>query len=529
MRTRSVCSVGVAALALMIAPSAQAALDELPMRLPAAAGSKAAKAQSSTWLVGARPGAATTRIARAHGARQLKQESVYRLPAARARAFAAALRRAGALTYAEPNMRLRRASAFDSNPTGGPRRVVVDPGVNPPPPGNAAIAVIDDLVDNTHPDLTHVRQANPGPVLGEHGTMVASAAAALFNGTGVLGVFPGAPVVSYGLPLEILCSDAANAIVAAAQADIRVINLSFGTPGDCGTLFIAVQIAYAAGSLVVASAGNEFAAGNPPIYPAAYPHVLSVAAIGPDGRASEFSTENAAIDVAAPGVSIPLSIPPAFDTDGVVDGLTLADGTSFSSPMVAGAAAWLATVRPGLSNGQLADVLRRSALDLPPAGYDLGTGFGLVRMGPALAAPTPDRDVLEPNDAIFFIDGQVFKDPDPYIWRGGGKRRLNGTIDRVEDPIDIYRIRMPRRAAARIRLRPRFGDADLYIYRGTAKSTNERSRIVRRSTRNGTRTDSVKLVNTSSRARTFYVALDIGSGGAPLDAAYRLEFQRVKR
>jgi len=519
------------ALTLMTAPAARAALDELPMRLPAASSARAATAaQPSSWLVGARPAAATARIARAHGARRLEQDSVFRLPAARARAFAADLRRAGTLTYAEPNVRLRRMSAFDADPQGGPRRAIVDPGLNPPPPGDAAIAVIDTLVDTTLPDLSHVRQVNPGPVPGPHGTMVASAAAGQLNGSGVFGVFPGAPVLSYGLPQELTCGDAADAIVAAAEAEARVINLSFGAPDSCGTLFVAVQIAYAAGSLVVAAAGNEFAQGNPVIFPAAYPHVLSVAAIGADGRATDFSNENTAVDVAAPGVGVPVATPRAFDDDGVADGVTLADGTSFSSPMVAGAAAWLATVRPKLSNGQLADVLRRSALDLAPAGYDPGTGFGLVRMSGALAAPTPARDVLEPNDAIFFVNGTVFDEPDPFIWRGSGKRRLNGTADRVEDPVDIYRIRVPGKARFAIRLRPRRGDPDLFVYRGSARTTDDTSRRLARSTRGPKKTDSVGLVNGSRRARTMYVVVGVSvDGGGTLDAAYRLELQRLKR
>ena len=174
------------------------------------------------------------------------------------------------------------------------------------------------------------------------------------------------------------------------RARAKIINLSFGSPDDCTTIFGAVQIAFAKGSLVVAAAGNEFAQGNPVIYPAAFPHVLSVAALDASLQASGFSSENTAVDVAAPGVDIPLAIPRAFDTDdGAVDGVTLGSGTSFAAPIVSGAAAWLATARPKLSNGQLADVLRRSARDVATPGYDPSTGFGLVQMGPALALPTP--------------------------------------------------------------------------------------------------------------------------------------------
>jgi len=510
----------------MTAPSAQAALDELPMRLPAASSAKRlAAAQPSSWLVGARPTAATARIARDHGARRLKQKSVFRLPAARARAFAAELRRAGSLTYAEPNVRRRRSSAFDATPQGYARNAIVEPGLDPPPPGNAAIAVIDDLVDNTHPDLTNVRQQNPGPVLGPHGTMVASAAAAQLNGGGVFGVFPGAPVLSYGIPPDFTCADSADTIVAASRVGARVINLSYEGPA-CQAEFQAVQIAYAAGSLVVAAAGNQFASGNPVIYPAAYPHVLSVAALGLDGQASDFSSENAAIDVAAPGVDVPVAIPTAYDADGV----TQASGTSFSSPIVAGAAAWLATVRPKLSNGQLADVLRRSAVDVGKPGYDAGTGFGLVKMSRALASPTPSRDLYEPNDAIFFVDGTALGKPNPFVWRGTGKRRLKGTVDRIEDPVDVYRIRVPRGAQFAVRLRPRFGNPDLFVYSARAKSTSNTSKRLARSARGTKKTDSVKLVNRARRAGTLYVVVDVDDQqSGTLNSAYRLEFQRLKR
>lgn len=291
-----------------------------------------------------------------------------------------------------------------------------------------------------------------------------------------------------------------------------------------------VQVAYAAGSLVVAAAGNEFAAGNPVIYPAAYPHVLSVAALDRNLAPSGFSSENTAVDVAAPGVGIPLAIPAAFDgEDGAIDGVTLANGTSFAAPIVSGAAAWLATARPALSNGQISDVLRRSARDVATQGYDPASGFGLIQMAGALAQPTPEPDVLEPNDGISFIDGSVFAKPDPYIWKGSGRRSLNGTADRVEDPIDVYRIRLPARSRARVRLRARFGNPDLYIYRSNAKSVFDSSKILARSRRATRRTDSVKITNRGRSARRFYVVIRVGNDPrGTLNAAYRLELQRIR-
>ncbi len=197
--------------------------------------------------------------------------------------------------------------------------------------------------------------------------------------------------------------------------------------------------------------------------------------------------------------------------------------------MVSGAAAWLATARPGLSNGQLSDVLRRSARDVGAPGYDPASGFGLVQMAGALAQPTPARDVLEPNDGISFVDGSVFTKPDQFVWTGGRKGFLNGTADRVEDPIDVYRIRLPKRSSARIRLRALAGNPDLFIFRSNAKSVNESAKILTRSRRASKRTDSVKIKNIGPRAKLFYVVIPVGDDAAgSLNATYRLEFQRIK-
>lgn len=522
----------VAALAAIVVTPAQA-YEERPMRLPSTGtGASAASTEPSTWLIAAEPGTPRVDvIARRFGATKLRVGDVFMLPRSKARPFAAALRAVGGLRYAEPNATLTRTSALDASPEAYARGFVVAPGLTPPAPGTAAIAVIDDLVDVSHPDLAgNTRVLNPGPVLGPHGTQVASAAAGAFNGIGVTGIFPSAPILSIGLPLKITCADAANAIIAATRARAKVINLSFGSQGDCASLFGTVQIAYAAGSLVVAASGNEGGAGNPVIYPAAYPHVLSVGSLDANLAPSGFSSGNNAVDIAAPGVNIPLATPAAFDTeDGAVDGVTLASGTSFSTPMVSGAAAWLATARPGLSNGQLSDVLRRSARDVGAPGYDPASGFGLVQMAGALAQPTPARDVLEPNDGISFVDGSVFTKPDQFVWTGGRKGFLNGTADRVEDPIDVYRIRLPKRSSARIRLRALAGNPDLFIFRSNAKSVNESAKILTRSRRASKRTDSVKIKNIGPRAKLFYVVIPVGDDAAgSLNATYRLEFQRIK-
>ena len=198
-------------------------------------------------------------------------------------------------------------------------------------------------------------------------------------------------------------------------------------------------------------------------------------------------------------------------------------GTSFASPIVAGAAAWVWSVRRQLTNGQVADVLRDSATDLGAPGYDPQTGFGLVNIPKALTSPTPIADPLEPNDEITFIDGSSFRTPDPYVWRGAPREPLRASVDVVEDPVDVYRIRVPARRGVLVQVRTGFGDADVFAFPGNRKEL--RGRPIARSQRNGRRTDSFTLRNPSSRPRRFYIAIDSESSTS-LNSSYSLQFRR---
>lgn len=78
------------------------------------------------------------------------------------------------------------------------------------------------------------------------------------------------------------------------------------------------------GVILVAASGNE--GMDVSIYPARYDTVISVGAVGIDGRVASFS--NAGSLVAAPGVQVPI-----LNKDG---SLLFGDGTSFACPHVAG-------------------------------------------------------------------------------------------------------------------------------------------------------------------------------------------------
>ena len=148
--------------------------------------------------------------------------------------------------------------------------------------------------------------------------------------------------------------------------------------------------------LVVAAAGNDGLVGNPLSYPASLPHVLTVAATDEQNRVSIFSSQSRFVDLAAPGENI--TVATALD-----DSWAAEAGTSFSSPLVAGAAAWVWTVRPELDASQLFEVMRRSAVDIAAPGRDDATGFGLLNVPAALAYAAPVPDPLEPNDDVDYV------------------------------------------------------------------------------------------------------------------------------
>ncbi|HYF26146.1 MAG TPA: S8 family serine peptidase [Baekduia sp.] len=447
-------------------------------------------------------------------------------------ALAARLRAGGLLRYAEPDARFARQSAFDAAQDRWARIAVVPPtSALAPPAPTVGIGIVDDAVDLSHPDVgpNTVSITPEVPVKAPHGTMVASAAAGVNNGTGVLGVLPGNRVVSFGLPDEdITCAQVTEGVGRLVRTGVKVINLSLGSPSDCFALFESIQKAYAAGTLVVAAVGNDFLEGNPVTYPAAYPHVLSVAALNQNLEPSLFSNENTAVDVAAPGERVPVATPVALDDDGTRDGLTLQDGTSFASPIVAGAAAWLFAARPGTANGQIADLLRRTAVDVSRQGYDAGSGFGLINLPRALAAPVPREDPREPNDGITFVDGTVFSRRAPAVWRGAGRKLVRATVDEIEDPVDVYRVEIPARASFSVLLHPTSGDPDLAIYDRSARTIS--ARPVDTSTRGPGRTDTARLTNRSATRRTAYIAVTPSSEqSGVLDAGYRLELRRAPR
>ena len=321
--------------------------------------------------------------------------------------------------------------------------------VDPPGPGKP-VTVVDSGLDLSHPEFAtrpNTTALNPQTTSDadeDHGTAVASVVAATNNGVGVVGIYPEAVLrVWDASPFGFLNEGAAiEGIYEAARRGPGVINLSFGGEDDDPLLDDAIQFAFRSGSLVVAAAGNEALDGNPPNFPAFYPHVLTVGATDERNHVAAFSTISPTVDLAAPGVRIPIAEPFAEEPSGYS---TTGSGTSFASPLAAGAAAWVWTTRPDLDNTQLFELMRRSGTDIAVSGFDNASGYGLLNIPGALNFRTPTSDPQEPNEKPREIEAHgLFSTATPPLTTAGHTAgSVTARVDRSEDPIDLYRIWSP--------------------------------------------------------------------------------------
>ena len=270
---------------------------------------------------------------------------------------------------------------------------------------NIPIAIIDSGVDADHPDLAAKlvtgynfvnNNTNTDDVYG-HGTAVAGTAAAITNN--FIGI-AGTACESTIMPLLTLGSDGwatyynvARAVTFAADNNVRVINISLGGSSSSITMQNAINYAWNKGVIIIASAGNNNSSA--PVYPAACDNVVSVSATTSSDTRSSFSSYGNTIDVSAPGSYI--------YTTRWYGGYGYWNGTSFSSPIVAGLAALVLSVNPDLTNAQVVNLIEQNADDLGTEGYDIYFGHGRVNVYNTLIATSgeiPDPDVTDPSAVI---------------------------------------------------------------------------------------------------------------------------------
>ncbi len=316
---------------------------------------------------------------------------------------------------------------------------VIDSGVDP---------AVSDLTGSvrTGPDLTGVHTPRSNPNWGAHGTWMASLIAGHGHGhddrDGVLGVAPKARILSIRVitdradpgysayqnePPGRGQRELAAAIRYAVRHKARVISMSLGYNEPSLIVRDALQYAMRSDVVIVASSGNSGDAqtsrgqGHAPYsFPADYPGVIGVAAIGESGEPAYFSSDNLSVQVAAPGVGVPAA--------GRGGNYWTVSGTSPACALTAGVVALIRSKYPRLTAPQVRRAIIWSASNRPAGGYDDEIGFGTVDAVAALRSARREarqdaRQRLTPAKMVsagFFGDGRAGVTSVPVPPRGLG-------------------------------------------------------------------------------------------------------------
>ena len=280
---------------------------------------------------------------------------------------------------------------------------------------DVVVAIVDEGLDVTHPDLAANVWVNPGEIpnnrydddgngladdvngwdflnddatvfdgandqsnsIDFHGTHTGGTVGAVGNnGIGVTGVCWNVRLMSLKFLAGSGRTDDAVACIDYAVAmkqkgvNLRAINASWGGGGDSQTLYDAIAGAGAAGILFCAAAGNGGDDGRAdnidesPTYPASYtlPNIITVGAWTRYNQSATFSNYGAvSVDLLAPGGLIA--------STGPNGGYFWSSGTSMAAPHVTGAVALMASVNPALSAAQIKELILSTVTEiqyLPP-------------------------------------------------------------------------------------------------------------------------------------------------------------------
>ncbi|MER6416077.1 S8 family serine peptidase [Streptomyces humidus] len=275
----------------------------------------------------------------------------------------------------------------------GVKVAVIDSGVNPATSSLKGQVLLDEVPAAVAYGATKDYTG--------HGTTMAE----LIVGTGadgdLKGLAPGAKIVPYRIAYDDLkdkaerkkTASSAQAIRAAADSDAKIINMSYGSPGDNAEEEAAINYAQSKGKLMFAAVGNNGENKGEIGYPAAYPYVVGVAASDENGTVAKFSDHGNYVDLASPGLDVPGWCDKTFHS------YCTRKGTSQAAAIASASAALIWSAHPKWTANQvLASLIDTAGRDWAKDNPSTYLGYGLIR----------PRKVLEKSD---FNPGPANTDP----------------------------------------------------------------------------------------------------------------------
>ena len=223
-----------------------------------------------------------------------------------------------------------------------------------------------------------------------HGTLVSGCVAPITdNNLGIAAISPGSKVMAIRIGWHGAdgngysnASFMAQGFLYAAANRADIINLSYST-GYTSSFASAIQAALSAGLVICVSAGNENEDSAGYLQGLSDDRILTVAASNSNDGKSSFSNFGLWIDITAPGSNI---FTTAYSFQSGESTYTSTQGTSFSSPIAAGACALIWSAHPEFNSSQVAALIQSSSDDIDALnpGFEGLLGHGRVNLLKAL-------------------------------------------------------------------------------------------------------------------------------------------------
>lgn len=278
---------------------------------------------------------------------------------------------------------------------------------------------------------------DPDELSWSHGTHVSGlAAASTNNGIDGAGTSYSCRILPIKAGDKIELTHGYEGIVYAVSRGVDIINCSWGSTSYTEFGHDIVNYATEKGMLVVCGAGNNN--NDYDFYPASFPVAVSVAATDSLNGKAIFSTYNYGVDISAPGQYV-------YSTKNN-DTFYYDNGTSMSSPIVAGAAALLKSRFPTLTPAQIKAQLMETVTNIDTVGdninYQYRLGTGLLNMRASLeslvsTAIGMENYELTDNGDLVFVQGDQLKLGIELINYLGSTEAIEVTLESLDSIVTI--------------------------------------------------------------------------------------------
>ncbi|MCP3978265.1 MAG: S8 family serine peptidase [bacterium] len=200
-----------------------------------------------------------------------------------------------------------------------------------------------------------------------------------------------------------------DAIIYAADNGAAVITMSLSV-GESTAINDALEYAYATKDVFIdCAAGNN---GSSVGYPARRPQVMAIASTDHNDNRSSFSNPGPEVEVAAPGSNI--------RSTQLAGTYGNSSGTSFAAPYVAGLAALVRGLNPGLPAPDVRQLLIDTAVDVESPGFDNLTGWGRIDAAAAVAATADSDGDVRLDAGVYSCAASIVVTVSDFDLAGGG-------------------------------------------------------------------------------------------------------------